>query len=132
MTKDNIANEFNETFLELLKDIASMAPNTPVGKNIKDIESVFKKLDSKTKYKFIDNFILKVLKYQDQIESEDESFFFEELLKDEIKNDQSVVDSGINILELIPIWKKLKQNDRKSVFAYLRLLCDMCNDYLLL
>lgn len=129
MSKDEIVDNFNDTLLDMLKEVASIAPNTQVGRNIDAIEDTFKKLKFPNKRKFIDNFVLKVLKYQDEIEAEEEEYFFNELEKKEVKNDNDV--KSVDIGELVHIWKKFKADDKKTIFAYLKVLCNYCNDYLL-
>jgi len=134
-TKGNrsmLINDFNEIFFNMANYIATICPSSLIGKNIAEINTVHKKLNPANMTKFIDYFVIKVLKYKDFIDTENEEYFFKEIEKDEIKCDKELKDYGINLLEFKNYWRKLNQSDKDLIFQYLQSLCTICNEYIML
>lgn len=130
MSKQELVNDFNVIFLDMANNIAVMCPSSVIGKNITDINKAFERLCPKNKTKFIDGFVLKVLKYKRHIDNEDEEYFFKEIEKDEIKNRTDLKTNDIDLFELKNIWCKFTQDNKNLIFQYLQSLCAIGNEYI--
>lgn len=131
MSKQELINDFNEIFRDMVNNISVICPTSVLSKNINDINNAFIHLSPKNKTKFIEGFILKVLKYKAFIDDENEEYFFREIEKDEFKNQKDIKTHEINLFELKKLWCKLKQEEKNLIFQYLQSLCAISNDYLL-
>lgn len=132
MSKQGLIDDFNVVFLDMANYISKICPNSVIGRNIKDINKAFENLSPRNKNKFIDGYVIKVLKYKKFIDDENEEFFFKEIEKDEVKNSSELKSSDIDLCELKTIWCKLKQGDREQIFQYLQGLCAISTEYILL
>ena len=79
----------------------------------------------KNKERIINYFILYVLKYKDEIDNKDESFFLNNSFKNETNND----DILNKILEFKNIWKELDSSNKQTVMTYMILLCNLSQKY---
>lgn len=75
---DELTNDFINTLLAFLKNIALIVPKSVIGTSIKDIEKVF--ADKSRWKKIIDNFCLKVLQYKDKIDSKMMLFLWRKII----------------------------------------------------
>lgn len=132
MSKQEYINDFNTIFLDMANYIANICPSSVIGRNIKDINKAFEHLCPKNKTKFIDGYVIKVLKYKKFIDEENEEFFFKEIEKDEVKNSKELKTNEIDLYELKTIWCKLKQEDKDQIFQFLQGLCAVSQEYILL
>lgn len=132
MSKQELINDFNIIFLDMANYIAASCPSSVIGRNIKDINKAFEYLSPKNKNKFINGYALKVLKYKEFIDEENEEYFFQEIEKDEIKNNSDLKSNEIDLYELKTIWCKLKQEDKDQIFQYLQSLCAISQEYIFL
>jgi len=132
MSKQELINDFNEVFLDMAKYIAKICPSSVIGRNIQDINKAFENLSLRNQNKFIDGYVLKVLKYKKFIDEENEEFFFKEIDTDEVKNSNELKGNNIDVYELKTIWCKLNKGDREQIFQYLQGLCEISNAYILL
>lgn len=131
MSKQELINDFNEIFRDMINNIALICPTSILAKNINDINNAISLLSAKNRTKFIDGFILKVLKYKKYIDDENEEYFLREIEKDEVKNHRDIKSNEINLFEIKDLWSHLKQEEKNLIFQYLQSLCIICNEYLL-
>ena len=70
-------------------------------------------------------FICKVLPYKSKIDEGNESFFLDKSFSDDTD------DSGIlgKIFEMKNLWKQLNDSNKKFVIQYMKLLCEMSQEY---
>lgn len=120
-----IVNDFNNTLLSLVQNIASVCPTSLIGTSVKDIEKQFKKKDNFTK--FIDIFCIKVLQYKDKIDNCDESFFMTHDYKNDL-TDQSA-DALDHVITLKSIWNQLKKENKDIVMLNMQILCELSQQY---
>ena len=118
-------NDFNNTLLSLAINIAKVCPLSIIGTNINTIEKTLK--NSKFKIKFIELFCIKVLKYKDQIDKGDESFFMDKDYHNDIDDDNA---SLLNtVISLKSIWKDLKRENKNIVIMNMQILCELSQQY---
>ena len=121
-----IITEFNSVLLDMIKNIASVCPNSIVGRNIGDIEKTLKTASSKQK--IIETFITKVLPYKSKIDNGDEDFF----LKKDYSNDFDGNDTwGSKVFEFKNIWTQLNNNNKNIIIQYMQVLCELSQEYFL-
>lgn len=120
-----LITDFNNTLLDLALNIANICPSSIIGTNIKDIEKTIKRKDLHSK--FIDIFCVKVLKYKDEIDSGEESFFMDK----DYSSDLSDQDSSLlnHVLSLKSIWKFLKKDNKEIVIMNMQILCALAQQY---
>jgi hypothetical protein len=120
-----LITDFNNTLLDLALNIANICPSSIIGTNIKDIEKTIKRKDLHSK--FIDIFCVKVLKYKDEIDSGEESFFMDK----DYSSDLSDQDSSLlnHVLSLKSIWKLLKKDNKEIVIMNMQILCALAQQY---
>jgi hypothetical protein len=117
--------DFNITLLDLLENIAYVCPDSSIGKKITIIRGAFKIAKSKTK--FIDTFVEKVLIYKNKIDSGDDTFF----LKNDIGK-QEEKDTIDIIVELKGVWCKITEEDKKIIKECMKTLCVMAQQYFII
>ncbi len=120
-----IVNDFNDTLLSLVKNIASVCPDSIVGSNVKSIEKIIKRKDSLTK--IIDLFCIKVLQYKDKIDDGDESFFMNKSYDEDLTDQDSSALS--HVLSLKSIWTVLKKENKEIVMMNMQILCELAQQY---
>lgn len=123
-TIKEIVNDFNNMLLDLTKNIASVCPNSIIGKNKGDITNALNNPSYFTK--FIDIFVSNVLIYKKYIDNGDDKFFMNEL------DDQEIEDTGASadqIFKFKEIWQKLKQKNKDMVIQYMQILAELAQDY---
>ena len=124
---DEYVLSFNETLIDFLLNLSKIIPNSLIGKNIVDIEKAIR--EKGNRYKFIDVFVAKVLKYKSQIDDGNEDFFMEQSFNDDTEGDSSMVN---RIFEFKDLWKKLDENNKKVVIQYLQVLCELAQEYFII
>lgn len=130
---DQTVDDFNNLLLMLLKNIASVCPDSIIGRNIKDIDKTFKSALPVNKSKFMDIFIAKVLQYKPQIDSGNEDFFlkkksYDDDLKDISDGQESWADT---VFEFKTVWTQLKRENKDLVIQYMKILCELAQNYFL-
>lgn len=112
---------FNEHFLNLIIGIGKACNKPLIVNNIDLLKNDLKK----NRERIINYFILYVLKYKEQIDKKDETFFINNSFKNETNND----DVLSKILEFKNIWNELDNDNKKTVMGYMILLCDLAQKY---
>jgi len=121
-----VINDFNDTFMFMIKDIANVCPKSMVGTHQKDIEKLAKNKEKPTL--LIDMFVMKVLKYKNEIKERKDTFFLSKSYDDDVESNAFLLHK---ILEFKSIWVDLKHENREIVFDYMNILCDLADAYLL-
>lgn len=122
---DQFVTDFNSTILDLARNLATISPESLIGTNLRNIESVLN--DPENKLKIIDIFVARVLQYKQQIDKGDENFFLNNTYSDQYGgNDQYVLDK---IFEFKNIWATLSQADKQCVTQYMQILCMLAQEY---
>lgn len=126
---EQIVNDFNDIAINMLSELRKIIPHSIILNNIDLIEGITK--NNKSKHVLIDNFVLHVLKYKKEIDSENEDFFLKNNF-DDLKNKQNN-----NILKIIKeikdMWKSLgnDKENKKNIFGYFKVLCFYAEKYFL-
>jgi hypothetical protein len=114
--KDLIAL-FNEVLYELLKQLNLIIDD-------KEIKHFYNAFDDVIKFNnklIIDQYIINVLEYYDQIKAKDIDFFTKgDLLVNKYKGEESIVSKIFKFKEL---FLKLKKDDQNTLFYFLNILC---------
>jgi len=117
-----IVKEFNEEALNFTIQMGQLLPSYPIAKNLDLIKSVMK-----LRPKFIiEQFVLNVLKYKDQIDSNDENFFLENKFSDETKGDTDIISK---VFEFKDVWKNLSSKNKQGIFQVMQVLCYYAQQY---
>lgn len=116
----NYIKEFNSQVEDFLNYVILICPNDE--KTVKNKMSKYKTIFSTTKKinktMVIDNFILNLLCYEEQINSRDDKFFLNFNIDGLKENDKLVMQ----ITQLKNIWPKITDEEKKKVFDYLIVL----------
>jgi hypothetical protein len=124
----NYIKEFNGQIEDFLEYIVLICPKDE--KSIKSKMSKYKTLFSTTKKinktLVIDNFILNLLCYEEQINSRDEKFFLNLNIDDNIKDNDKLV---VQLTQLKTIWHKIDDDNRNKVFDYLIVITYWARQY---
>ena len=130
-TKDSLVNDFNNTLLDLINNIAYVCPDTIIGNNSNYIQSLLKNSENKTK--FIEAFVARVLVYKPQIDAGDESFFLNKSYDEDIKDvNSSNMDLSSKVFEFKNIWKELNKENKDYIIQYMQLLCLLAQQYFMI
>lgn len=121
-----VVNDFNDTFLFMVKDIASVCPKSIIGTNVKEIERLV--LNKENQTFLIDTFVSRVLKYKDEIRARDERFFVEKTYDNDVDSNAFLLNK---VLEFKSIWSDLKPENKEIVLDYMNILCDLAEQYFL-
>lgn len=117
-----IVKEFNEEALNFAIQMGQLLPNYPIAKNLDLVKSVMK-----LRPKFIiEQFVLHVLKYKDQIDSNDENFFLENKFSDETNGDADIISK---VFEFKDVWKSLSSKNKQGIFQVMQILCYYAQEY---
>jgi hypothetical protein len=115
----NILREnFNSLSLTLISFLSKIS-NNPL---FKIYNKMLVKIIKNNPNKLIDVFIINVLKYKEQIISEDEKFFMEYSTNDK--------EDNLKIFEFKNIWKSLDELNKKRIKSYMKILCEISSKYL--
>lgn len=118
----DIQIEFNQTLYDLASQLVILCPYSFVAKNI----SVLGILLNTEPSKVIDLFTLRALKYKNQFDSGNDSFFLNGNFSDDVNGDSSIVGK---IFELKESWKNLSDENKKIVRQYIKYLFELSNEY---
>jgi len=126
--------DFYSTLQDLINNLTMICPDTIIAKNKKDIDNMVSKdiditLAIQGKNKFIDNFVLNVLKYKKDIEARNENFFLTNNYSSEINNNQDYMNK---IFEFKTIWTTLNNTNKEYIFQYMSLLCILAENYFMI
>lgn len=119
-----ITNDFNNLLISLARSIATVCPKSVVGTYIKDIEKSIK--NKQNFVKFIELFCVKVLKYKSAIDSGNDDFFINKDYAEDLDNANTYFDY---VISLKSIWHELKPENKEIVKQYMRILCELCQQY---
>lgn len=125
---DQLIKDFNDTLLSLAENLAVVCPNSIVSNNIKLVRIAINTPNNKVL--FIETFILKILKYKNEIKKGDENFFLNKSYEDDLSGDNNKLLSYI--FEFKSIWKNLNSQNKKTFIEYLSILCDLAEEYFLI
>tara|TARA_Y100000780_G_scaffold153585_1_gene138340 strand:- start:8504 stop:8893 length:390 start_codon:yes stop_codon:yes gene_type:complete len=123
-TVEEITLEFNSSLLEYIRNMAKLFPGSTLSNNLDLLE----KMISKYPNKFIDQFVLYVLKYKDRIDASDEDFLLNHNFEEELKGKNSVVQY---VFEAKSIWEQLNDDNKQGTFLTLQVLCYYTQEYFL-
>ncbi|AYV82175.1 MAG: hypothetical protein Homavirus13_4 [Homavirus sp.] len=123
---NQIVVEFNSVFLDFIRNIAVVCPNSIVGRNMIDIEKSFKNMPKKNS--FIDAFVAKVLPYKSQIDEGNEDFFIKKDYSSDLDGNESW---GSKVFEFKNIWSQFKKENKTIVIQYMQALCELAQEYFL-
>ena len=125
---NQIIIEFNCILLDLAKNIATICPDSIIGRNIKDIDKVLR--NSEHKSKFIDVFVTKILPYKKEIDAGNDDFFMSKTSYDE---DFEGYESWTSkVFEFKSIWGKLKRDNKDLVIQFMQILCQLAQNYFII
>lgn len=127
--KSEIIRDFNNLFETLVEDTSKIAPTSTIGANKKEILDAIKIKPTLV----IDIFCLKVLKYKNQIEDDNEyeKFFMGKNYNDDV-SDVTHINIMDHIFELKNIWSTLNNTNKEVIRTYMKFLCGLAQDYFLL
>ena len=124
----NYIKEFNDQIEDFLEYILIICPKDE--KTIKSKMSKYKTLFSTTKKinktLVMDNFILNLLCYEEQINSRDDNFFLIFNINENVKDNDKLV---VQLTQLKTIWHKIDDDNRKKVFDYLIVITYWARQY---
>jgi hypothetical protein len=106
---------FNEFLYDLLKQLNSIVKND---EDISYFYNVFNDVAKMQQTLVIDQFIIHVLQYYDQIKQKNADFFIKENI--ESKYDGSIVSKFFKFKKL---FKELSKKEKEMLFYYLNILC---------
>lgn len=120
--------EFNNQLDDFIDYIIKICPDDE--KEIKKEMYTYKGLFNTTKGMnqmiVIENFILHVLCYEEEINSRNENFFLEFDIKKKIKNDEKSI---LQIMQLKDIWLKIDEKSRNKIFDFLIVITYWARQY---
>lgn len=123
---DELIKNFNDIALQMLGELKKIMPHSILLQNA-DLLKAFTQNES-NKTVIIDGFVVHVLKYKDQIDSNDENFFLAHDFNDEVQNSKN--SSIVKIInEVKSMWKELSDENKQSIFGYLQVLCFYSQEY---
>lgn len=117
-----IVKIFNKNLLELVTQLAEIAPKSTIAKNIPNMKFAM----SSSPKKIIEMFVVNVLKYKPQIDEGDEEFFLNKDYEDIAEMDK---DNTQRIFEFKDIWKQLTFENKQTVIQYMQCLCALSQEY---
>lgn len=132
---DEIIENFNNVAMQLLEELRKIIPHSLILNNADLLKNLIEKENSKSV--IIDNFVLHVLKYKDEIDNNNEDFFIKNDFKDIQKT--SKTPGIIHIInEIKNLWKdigngdeELAKQNRQNIFDYFKVLCFYAEQYFL-
>ena len=130
MSLDQIVDDFNSTFFDLINNISDVCPNNIVADNKKMIQKIMGKPENINK--IIDTFVAKVLIYKPQIDEGKEEFFLKKSYENDIKGEPDANKISSQIFEFKTIWKGLSPDNKRFVIEYMKLLCILAQNYFLI
>ena len=119
---DQYIKDFNSSLGELLDFMKDKSPDSIILKNVDLVKSAVKKNPEKP----IEQFVIYVLKYKDEIDKGDEDFF---LKKDYSEDMKGASTSLSDVLSFKDIWKKLEDNDKSFVKTSMQILAFCAQQY---
>jgi hypothetical protein len=135
-----IISDFNSTLSDLFVNISKIVPDSIIANNINLIKSILLKNDEKSK-KIIKVFIKEVYPYRSHIDNFDEKYFLDKNYDEEMKRIKSQkaelkgtqfqeMDLNSQIFKFKNIWGKFSKKNKKYVFQYLQVLCQLADGYI--
>ncbi len=126
MNNNNIFNDFNSLLLRLITNIKNICPRSIVGRNYSMIKYTITNI--KDNERFIGLFVTNVLKYKEFIDNENEQFFTEKSYEGDVNKNKNknVMDQ---IFQLKDVWGILSKENKKIIFTYMQILCNMAQEY---
>ncbi len=126
MNNNNIFEEFNSLLLRLITNIKNICPRSIIGRNYSMLKYTI--TDIKNNKRFIGLFVTNVLKYKEFIDNGDEQFFTEKSYEGDVNKNKNknVMDQ---IFQLKDVWDILSEENKKIIFTYMQILCNMAQEY---
>ena len=119
MSMQEYVNDFNNMACDLCENIATICPNSVVGRNKRDIIKAIKSSNTK----IIDIFVLNVLEHKEEIFKGNDSYFLNR------KYDEVESEHMNHIFEFKDYWKKISKQDRDVIIDYMKILCLLAQNY---
>lgn len=116
-------HNFNNMFIELVSQLSTICPTSIIANN----SNILKQIIKKDQRKVIDIFVHYVLKYKQQIDKGDESFFINNSYSGECGSDEGMVNK---VFEFKELWKQLSPDNRNIVIQYMQFLCQIALNYI--
>ncbi len=123
---NNIFNDFNSLLLRLITNIKNICPRSIVGRNYSMIKYTITNI--KDNERFIGLFIRNVLKYKEFIDNENEKFFTEKSYEGDVNKNKNI-NVMDQIFQLKDVWSILSKENKKIIFTYMQILCNMAQEY---
>lgn len=130
---DEIIDNFNSVAMQLLEELRKIIPHSLILNNADLLKNIVQKEESKNV--IIDNFLLHVLKFKDEIDNNNEDFFIKNDFQDVQKKTKT--PGIIHIInEIKNLWKdigngdeKLAEQNKQNIFDYFKVLCFYAEQY---
>lgn len=134
-----LIQDFNDELIHFAKSMSELVPNSTLSNNLDYLEHL-----TKNKPKFIiDQFVIHVLKYKEQIDNHKEEFFLGDEFSKELdetvdksleekKNNGEAVDKKnimSKIFDFTEIWRTLSKENKEGIFTTMSVLCYYCEEY---
>ena len=133
---DKIIDDFNDVLMTFIKELKKICPHSLITNNADVVEGIIN--SASTKKMPIEQFVLNVLEYKNQIDEYNESFFLSREFKMKadltIKDSKYIKTSGfMNILgDVESIWTTLSDDNKKNIFDYMQVLCYYAQEFFLM
>lgn len=122
---DQLIKDFNGSLGELLDFLKVKSPESIILKNVDVVKSAIDKNPEKP----IEQFVIYVLKYKDQIDKGDEDFFLKKDYDDDMKGTENKSSSLADVLSFKTIWNKLKDDDKNFIKMSMQILAFCAQQY---
>jgi hypothetical protein len=122
---DQLIKDFNSSLGELLDFLKVKSPESIILKNVDVVKSAIDKNPEKP----IEQFVIYVLKYKDQIDKGDEDFFLKKDYADDIKGVKDKSSSLADVLSFKTIWGGLKDDDKNFIKMSMQILAFCAQQY---
>lgn len=117
-----IIKDFNGEAINFVTQLSKLAPKSIFAGNTSYLKGILKIYP---KY-MIDQFTIYILKYRDQIDAENNSFFMDIDFTKETGGDDNAISK---IFEIKNIWKTLSEDNKKGIFTIMKILCYYSSKY---
>lgn len=117
-----LKKNFNNYSVILSVFLVNIAPNS----SFRIYKPYIEHLASENSNKIIDTFILSVLKYENEIMNENESFFIGNSFDNDLDYDD---EKRLKVFEFKSIWTSLSDENKDVIKSYMKLLCRIARKY---
>jgi hypothetical protein len=138
INRENIVDDFNSILTSFVEQLILIAPKSTLANNIVDVRKILK--NKNYRETFINKFVSNILQYKAKFEARDESFFLNDVFEEKVlKNKELETNIAASkstimskIFEFKGIWTKLSKVNKDTMFDYMKLLCDISQEYFIL